>query len=331
MTFILGCAVDWHTLILPLYLLTNIIIMASNIYGRYIWLIDTIRQHNGVTYEEINTLWMNSGLSYGESNPLAHRTFHNHLNAIRDIFDINIKCDLKNGYKYSIENLEKLKTNQFRNWLIDSYATLNQLHADQKLEHRIQFENIPTGHVFLTVFLEAMRKNEVLTITHQGFGKESANTFEIEPYYVKLFNRRWYLIARSPYLNDIRIYGLDRITNVVSSTNKTFEMPTDFDIDEYFEGCCGIIADKSIPIEKVIIKTYSYARHYLATLQLHPSQKEIASDKESTTYEFHVRPTFDFLQSILAQADRIKVLEPKSVRTRMKQVAENLLSFYKND
>ena len=44
----------------------------------------------------------------------------------------------------------------------------------------------------------------------------------------------------------------------------------------FFEGCVGVIADKKIGIEHVVIKAYDYARKYLATLPIHPSQKEIA-------------------------------------------------------
>ena len=80
--------------------------MAANIFGRYVWLIDTIRRHKRITYEEINNLWINSGLSYGEGDELPLRTFHNHRKAIKDIFDvyISITIDIK------IEDIERIKT-----------------------------------------------------------------------------------------------------------------------------------------------------------------------------------------------------------------------------
>lgn len=304
--------------------------MAANIFGRYVWLLDLLRRQKRLTYEEINSLWKDSGLSYGEDDELALRTFHNHRKAIKDIFDVYINCDAKDGYRYYIDDPEQLESDVLRSWLIDSYATLNQLHVDQKLENRILFDNIPSGHTFLTTIIEAMRKNAVIEITHQGFAKEKAYVFEIEPYFVKVFNRRWYVIARSPYYDSVLTYGLDRITHI-RITDKKFVIPTDFSIDEYFEGCCGIINDKSEPVVRVVIKAFQYARKYLATLPIHSSQKEISSDEESTTFEFYVRPTFDFYQALLGQADQIQVLEPDSVKKGMKQFSENILSYYKND
>lgn len=66
-------------------------------------------------------------------------------------------------------------------------------------------------------------------------------------------------------------------------------------------------------------------------LPIHHSQKEIDSDDETTTFEYRLRPTFDFYQQLLAQADQIEVIEPKHVRQEMKRFAENLLSYYKKD
>lgn len=70
--------------------------MAANIFGRYVWLIDILRRYKRLTFQEISSLWQESGLSYGEKLPL--RTFHNHQKAIKDIFDVYIECDKKNPY-----------------------------------------------------------------------------------------------------------------------------------------------------------------------------------------------------------------------------------------
>lgn len=302
--------------------------MASNIFARYIWLIDTIRRHKHITFKEINKLWKESDLGYGTNLPL--RTFHNHCCAIEEIFDILIECDTKNNYQYYILNAELLEKDHLRSWLIDSYATLNQIQADKKLESRIQFEDIPSGHAFLTQIIEAMRKNKVTHITYQSFVRDTPSSFDIEPYFVKIFNRRWYVIARSPFYDSVLTYALDRIHDI-ETTDRIFKMSDDFNIDDYFEGCCGIISNKDIPIERVIIKTYAYARDYIATLPIHSSQKEIARDDESVTYEYHIRPTFDFLQSLWAQADQIEVLEPEGVREEMRDFAEKMLSYYNNE
>lgn len=313
--------------------------MAANLFGRYVWLVDIIRQHKRLTYEEINRLWKESGLSYGDEDSLPLRTFHNHRKAIMDIFNIDIECD-KNGYKYYIDDLESLEHDTLRSWLIDSYTTLNQIQADGKLENRNIFENIPSGRTWLTAITNAMRKNEVLYITYQSFWHSEPNSFEIEPYYLKIVKQRWYVIARSPYYSarnkaegiepaDVyRIYALDRIKEIVES-GKTFEFNKNFDIEHYFEGCCGVIPSEE-PAERVVIAAYGEFANYLRTLPLHKSQKETGKKGDATLFEYRIKPTFDFYQLLLAQGNQLEVLEPESIRNEMRNRLRQTMARYEN-
>lgn len=299
--------------------------MAANKFGRYVWLIDLIRSHPYITFKEISEKWEDSGL--GDGKPLPWRTFMHHKEAVESIFDVIIECD-KRGYGYYIEDDELLKGDGLRSWLIDSYATLNQVQADIKLSGRISFEKMPSGNKYLQLILQAMRQNRVIEITHQGFGRAHPTTFEVEPYHLKVVSRRWYLIGRSPYYGEVRTYALDRMQHV-DITDKTFNLPESFDINRYFEGCVGIMAGREYDIERVVIKAYHWAVKYLSTLPIHESQKEIARDDNSITLEFHVRPTYDFFQALLQQGDQIEIIEPQWVKEGMCRITENILSYYK--
>jgi hypothetical protein len=310
--------------------------MSANLFGRYVWLMDILRRYKRLTFQEINELWQESGLGYGEELPL--KTFHNHKKAIKDIFDVYIECDRKDGYRYYIDEPERIEGNNLRNWLISSYATLNQIQADNKLEDRIIFEEIPSGQTWLTCIADAMRRNHVLSIMHQGFGKPEPSTFEIEPYCLKVVKRRWYVVARSPYYSERNkeqgvkpsdvylVYALDRISDI-QDTGKTFKMKKDFDVHSYFEGCCGVITSNESP-QKIVLRAYNGFADYLRTLPLHESQREIGSDDESTLFEYHLKPTFDFYQLVLAQGDQVEVLEPDPVREEMRNFAQNMLDYY---
>lgn len=163
-----------------------------------------------------------------------------------------------------------------RGWLVSSYATLNQIQVDCRLEERIIFEDIPSGQTWLTRIAEAMRYDQVLCITHQGFGKPEPSTFEIEPYCLKVVKRRWYVLARSPYYSERNkekgikpsdvyyTYALDRIQDI-QETGKTFHMNKDFDVNRYFEGCCGVITSNE-PLQRIVLLAYGGFADYLRTL-----------------------------------------------------------------
>ena len=319
--------------------------MPANQFGRYVWLVDTLRHYKHLSYKEISDKWQKSGLSFGEGDELPLRTFHNHRKAILDIFNIIIEIDPDvKGYKYHIQNPQELESDKLRSWLVDSYTTLNQVQTDCKLKDRVEFEEIPSGHTWLTIFMQAMRENKVMEITYQGFGKNYPNTFKIEPYCLKVVKRRWYIIANNPYYveknkshkgeegyspyKEILAYGLDRIREA-TILDKTFEVKKDFDIKKYYEGCTGIISSDD-PIEHVVLKAYWNAPDYLRTLPLHESQQELESDEESTTFSYDVKLTYDFLQLIMQQGDQVEVLEPKKLRDQMRNLAKTLTSYYKD-
>lgn len=299
-------------------------------------MIDILLRYKSLTFQEISELWKESGLGYGEEMPL--RTFHNHRNAIKDIFDVYIECDRKNDYRYYIDEPGRLRGNNLRGWLVSSYATLNQIQVDCRLEERIIFEDIPSGQTWLTRIAEAMRYDQVLCITHQGFGKPEPSTFEIEPYCLKVVKRRWYVLARSPYYSERNkemgvnpgdvyyTYALDRIQDI-QETGKTFHMNKDFDVNRYFEGCCGVITSNE-PLQRIVLLAYGSFADYLRTLPLHESQHEIESDDESTLFEYQLKPTLDFYQCVLAMGEQVEVLEPESVRNEMRNFVQNMLNNY---
>lgn len=45
------------------YLCKNKEIMAKDLFNRYIWLVDTIYQAHGITFEEINEKWLRNATS----------------------------------------------------------------------------------------------------------------------------------------------------------------------------------------------------------------------------------------------------------------------------
>ena len=157
-----------------------------------------------------------------DGNPIPKRTFHNHRAAIEEMFDINIECNTST-YEYFIDNAEDMEKGGVRRWLLNTFAVNNLINESHKLKQRIHFENIPSGQQHLTTIIEAMRDGVKLNMSYQSYWSSAVGVFEIEPYFVKVFKQRWYVIAKS---DKTRIYALDRIKNLDVTTN-IFTMPTD--------------------------------------------------------------------------------------------------------
>ncbi len=299
--------------------------MAKDLFNRYIWLVDTIYRARRITFEEINARWVRTEMSGGEEIPL--RTFHNHRKAIEEIFDINIGCSKSGGYYYFIEHAEDMERGGVRSWLLNTFAVNNLINESHHLKRRILFEQIPSGQHFLTPLIEAMRDGVTVELTYQSFGRDEANTFEVEPYCVKVFRQRWYLVARSPYYDKVMIYSLDRIHDL-EATGRAFDYPKSFDPEEFFRFSFGIIVDEEYDVESVRLKVYGTKCKYLRALPLHDTQVEVERGEGYAVFSYLLRPTYDFVQELLSHSDEVEVLSPDWLRAAMREKVQAMLAHY---
>ena len=148
--------------------------MVKDLFRRYIWLVDTVFRAGRLTFEEINGRWKRTEMSGGEDLP--QKTFHNHRQAIADIFGIDIECSKRGGYYYYISNADDIEEGGVRAWLLNTFAVNNLINESHHLKHRILFEEIPSGQKFLAPVIEAMKEGVRIEVTYRSFGRESAFT-----------------------------------------------------------------------------------------------------------------------------------------------------------
>jgi predicted DNA-binding transcriptional regulator YafY len=197
-----------------------------------------------------------------------------------------------------------------RKWLLQTFSVNGMLHESQELKNRILLEEVPSGQQHLTTIVDAMRESVTLSMTYQSFGKSEPSTFEVEPYCVKLFEQRWYMLGMS---DKLRIYALDRI-KALEPTERKFKLPKKFDAAKFFEDYYGIIiGDKDFDICPVALKVDSWQSKYLRTLPLHHTQVEVERNEEYSIFEYRLCPSFDFRQKILSMGATTEVLAPTTL------------------
>ena len=223
--------------------------MAINQLNKYVWLVETIhraRKRGGITLKEIQSRWKDSDLS--EGTELSRRTFINNLHSIEELFEISICCG--NGYRYYIEYGDCFEKGSAKSWMLNAFSLNTMVGNSRKLKERVLLEDMPSGRNYLEDIIKAMRDNHVISISYYSFNKEEYHEFDIHPYFVKAFKKRWYVVAYSPGTDDIRCYALDRMENVTIS-EETFKLPEDLDPAEYFKDCFGIINNEDSEVQKV--------------------------------------------------------------------------------
>lgn len=298
--------------------------MRSTTYHNYIKLLNLLLNYDKLTYEEITLLWENPPTD--DVYPPI-RTFHEYKKGIKEMFGIDIECDRSKNVYY-VKNPEVLEDNKTSQWLLDKYSIPKGFSAFSLLKDRVLLEEIPLGQAFLGHILEAMRQNVELKVDYQQYQSEQQQTFHFQPYALKVFNHRWYLLGYLKEQDDLRTIALDRILHLEKLAT-TFSLPAKFDARKYFEDVIGIYVDKNLPVEKVRIRANSKQADYLRSTPLHNSQREGRSKHgEFAEFTYHLCVTPDLISQLMAMGENIEILEPKSLREEVVKKIRSTLQNY---
>ncbi|MCH5215462.1 MAG: WYL domain-containing protein [Muribaculaceae bacterium] len=295
--------------------------MARNILNKYVWLVDTISRYKFITRAKINELWMrNTEISDG--NPLPRRTFYNYCRAIEETFDIIISCNLST-YEYYIEQSPEAESG-LREWLLDSFAISGTLSNSRELASKIVLENVPSARKFLPIVIDGIRDNFRIKIEYRSFDRVQSRTTSIDPYFVRIFRQRWYVICYDHSRKAVRTYALDRFVSA-QILQEHFEQP-DFSAADYFAHSFGIYQSKGEPA-LIKIKAEPETARYIRALPLHTTQQEEIHDAYSIfTYTMYLTP--DLVQELLGMGPRIEVLHPQSLRAMMLDALSKTIAIY---
>ena len=302
-------------------------------FKEYVWLVNTIRKARKITLAEINRRWLENEMSEGIE--LARSTFNRHKDAIEDIFGIIIDCDRQDGYRYYISNDEVLLENTVQNWMLSTLSVQNLISEHLSLQHRILLESVPSEGEYLKLVLEAMKKNVRIVVDYRKYGSDEVRVSEFDPYCLKLFKQRWYVLGHFSVNADWKnkpehlyaVYSLDRVLKL-ELTDTRFEVHPSFDAKDFFSECFGVVAGDGTRPEKIVLRAYGQERFYLRDLPLHASQKMVRRDENYTDFELFMRPTKDFCGHLMSRGHFLKVLKPEWLAREMAQLFRQALEQY---
>lgn len=298
--------------------------MVTELLQKYIWLIQTFIRagQRGLDLKELSVRWANR---FG--SPYARRSFNNHREAIEEIFNIRIECD-RSTKKYFIRYSDDVSDeNAASAWLVNTFTVNNMLSlGKERLSGRVSVEDIPSGHKYLAEVMDAMLENREIVIGYRKYTGSDISEYTLRPYAVKENLRRWYIVAFCIERQQLRVYGMDRITEMKSTENR-FSMPHGFDVDALFATSFGVYLPSGKP-EEIIFRTSGKEARYISDLPLHRSQKIISSDGDSVTFSIFACPDESLVMELFRLSPRIEVLSPEDIRQEIARRAAGTLEIY---
>lgn len=294
------------------------------LFNCYLWLLNTIAR-GPISRAAIDEKWAHSSVNEYKQDYLPESNFHRWKSTVEMLFDVHIKCNAYN--EYYIEEASDLRGADLRLRLLNLMSMDSLLKDSKELSDQILFEPIPSGEKFLIPIIEAMRDKTAIEMTYQSFTRQKPATFSVEPYCLKVFKQRWYMLAYSPGLDKTMIYSLDRVHDI-EPTKQKYKLPKGFNAEEYFKNTYGVTGMDEEP-EVIEICIDAMQANYLRTLPLHSSQEEIERNDDYSIFRFHMVPSYEFLQELRKYGSDVEVISPESVRAEFREDTESLYRIYK--
>lgn len=236
------------------------------------------------------------------------RTFNRDLNAILDLFDIEIHYDRTQKGYYINEVENDFISNKLQEAL-DIFSSIKIVGKERSI---ISFDTRkPSGTEHLYYILDAIKNCKILRFEHRKYHKQEKTDRIVEPYMVKESQGRWYLVAKDKKDNQIKTFGLDRIS-MPHSTTVIFSKPKNIDLDSMFDNCFGI-TNNNKP-QDIEIKVYGANAYFIKSFKLHTSQTIIKEDKKFIIFKLYLSVTDDFVMELMKYGADIEVLAPISLK-----------------
>lgn len=293
----------------------------------------------------------------GRQNPVSKRTVQLDIQMMRSEklgYNAPIVVYDKKFYKYEDEDFTITDiplTETDINVLTETVSMLKQfkdfsLFSDvsdilQRLEDKIYAEKSHTQPVihldknehlkglhFLDELYQAIIKKVVIRITYKSFKSAEENSFLFHPYILKEFNNRWFLVGKKRGNAPITNLALDRIISI-DYDFQTAYIEYDFDVEKYYKNVIGVTVNTGLQPRKIELWIDATNAPYVMTKPMHSTQRLIKTNEDgSIIIHLLIIENYEFERLILGFGNGIEVLQPESLRKRIKTILERSAARY---
>lgn len=258
---------------------------------------------------------------------ISKRTLQRDFKDIRNLFGVNIEYSKKEKGYYLVQD-EKDSMNFER--MMEAFDMFNSLNLAQDLSPFIYLEKRkPQGTENLYGLLHAIKNKLRIEFLYQKYWECETGQRYAEPYALKEFKNRWYLLARNDNDGFLKTFALDRLTQL-EITNSNFEVSSALNTEDMFCACFGIISPEDKLPQEIVLSFNSFQGKYIKSLPLHHSQEIIKDNGTELKIKLKLCITYDFIMELLSFGDDVKVIEPDSLVVEIKSGHENAFKQYLN-
>lgn len=294
--------------------------------SRYNLIIRKLRRHPADFSEIAHFLEVQSEIE-GYNFKISKRTFQRDVTDIRSIYKIDIQYNFSDKLYY-IDNDDQPEANER---ILEAFDTFNALNISDRLSDHIHFEKRkPQGTENLYGLLHAIKNRVQIRFSYLKYDGNELTHRLVEPYALKEFKNRWYILVKDMKDNKVKSFALDRLSGL-EITKKHFDAPEDFNVNGYYRHCFGIIGPNGQEPQEVILSFVPFEGKFIKSLPLHESQEILKDDEEELRLKLKLVLTHDFLMELLSHGDNVRVIAPDKLLKEVKAIYRNAFNQYQDE
>ena len=249
------------------------------------------------------------------------------------INNLPVTADDLHGLEFAISLLDQFKElpaiKEFGEAIMKIAETVRFNKQSRGEESIIQFDrpNSYKGIEYVEPMVKAIREKRRIKLRYQKFDDQSTKEHIIEPYIVREFKSRFYLIgkATSDKTAKVKTYAFDRFVDI-QVTDITFS-GGEFDSEKYFQNVFGITEGDS-KAETVLLSFSPTQGKYVQSQPLHHSQQVVKETDTECRISLQVMINTELVMQLLSYGAGVKVLKPASLAERIKSELKKSVAQY---
>lgn len=171
------------------------------------------------------------------------------------------------------------------------------------------------GDRYIPDILKAIREHREIVLNYSFHSSDKNDKdYVLQPYLLKQFRLRWYLIAKDKRAGKVKTFGLDRVVDTALSED-LFSAPS-FDAKEYFRDTYGISHMDEDPV-MVKLEIDRPQSKYFLSMPMHHSLEKIGEAEGVDIIQMKVVINQDLVNQLMAWMPNIKVMEPEALRKQL--------------
>lgn len=267
----------------------------------------------------------------------SESSFERDKKDITEQYDISIKYNKhKKGYFIDLKGededithfsafLELLERRERTEFVNQTLTGAREIGRYLQLEKNADF----SGLSHLTMLWEALRMRRVISFLYQTYTENTpAQMRLIEPGMLFEFKNRWYLDGWDLRKNEVRTFGLDRMTEL-QLTDKYISQDRGHQYRAMRQHVIGVNSAPNAEPVRVVLRLTALQANYQQSLPLHSSQRMLPqTSPDHVDFELFVVLNIELEMEILGLGEAVEVLEPEELREKIKKrISKTLLKY----